>query len=660
MESNYEALVNEIKMGMNLIEGSEYKDALIAISDIASDMLKKTLGPYAHTTILDDGTFRYPTKDGWATLSRIHFGDATYQALFDFIKDISFSLVSKVGDGTTTAIVAANQFIKEMSKYGDKLTSYRQADMLKIITAMKDLIIKELTSPKYTNDIRDSVNKYNILWNIAYTSSNGNTALANIIQRIYEETDNPNIYVTIDPGRETYAQMEVGYKLDCKMLNPNIYFNTDNKTYDDKQGTLLAIFDHNVTYADHARIITVLSRIANNANKTIVIMAPYFDDVISNMVKASIDKFVREGILPSIMLVQVPFAYSLHRLYLSDFAMLTKTPTFDYGKVKLCYKLWNKAGKAPDATPEEKGIEAAEEEMFTSAEELIQSSVGIAPTISISEKYCLIQDYDTNNPDYINTLKEVAETYRTEKKNKDKSTTISDKAYADAYSRFTKLYGNMGSIHVGGDAELEKHCLKDSVDDAVLACRSAYENGYVKGLNLTTLTVIKDLIAKTEDPEEKEILQILYNVFFNTSLCVMRNKHEAGEKVWQFNNTGIKVDYKLPEKSTDEEILNLCITNNLGYNIRSESYETDSNLSVINSVSTDVEILNAVTSILSLILTSNQFLSMSKLYDKKAGRRHVLAEKAEEYNILANAFAKGLSESGIKITIDSPNGWSIK
>ena len=56
-ENRYGTLLKEIRMGMNLVDRDEFNATISAISHIAADTVKKTLGPYAHTTIIDDGNF---------------------------------------------------------------------------------------------------------------------------------------------------------------------------------------------------------------------------------------------------------------------------------------------------------------------------------------------------------------------------------------------------------------------------------------------------------------------------------------------------------------------------------------------------------------------------------------------------------------------------
>ena len=88
MTQNEQSLYDEIKSSTNIISGKEFKEILLAISQIANDMVKDTLGPYGSTTIIDDSTFTYPTKDGFTVLKGLHFNDPIYNVLYNILKQI--------------------------------------------------------------------------------------------------------------------------------------------------------------------------------------------------------------------------------------------------------------------------------------------------------------------------------------------------------------------------------------------------------------------------------------------------------------------------------------------------------------------------------------------------------------------------------------------
>jgi hypothetical protein len=87
----------------------------------------------------------------------------------------------------------------------------------------------------------------------------------------------------------------------------------------------------------------------------------------------------------------------------------------------------------------------------------------------------------------------------------------------------------------------------------------------------------------------------------------------------------------------NQSILAKCIYSKASYNLVTETIEDIDNATVINSVSTDIEILKAIVGILSLILTSNQFLSVNRSYDKRVNRDQVRQQAIKDKEDIAQA-----------------------
>ena len=85
----------------------------------------------------------------------------------------------------------------------------------------------------------------------------------------------------------------------------------------------------------------------------------------------------------------------------------------------------------------------------------------------------------------------------------------------------------------------------------------------------------------------------------------------------------------------NHEILNYAIENDYGFDLVKDNFEDMDNLTIINSVSTDIEILNAMNSILSLMLTSGQFISIHQFFDRKITNQKKIEGKKEETRELA-------------------------
>ena len=642
--------INDIKIGTNVIDGDEYKDTLEAVSEITCNIVAKTLGPYAATTVIDDGGSTYSTKDGWSVVNRLRFSDAIENILFSFIKDISFALNSKVGDGTTTAIVAANKFIKVFREWiddvrKDKANTFhgiRQADLLSTITDTANAIIEELQSEKRVKRIQNADDIYKI----AYISTNGNESISNMIKEIYEATQNPNIHVTLNTGGGTRYEIENGYKLDAVLMNPSCHFNTSEETCEFNEEAKIVIFDHNVTYVKHYKLVQSLINSVCNQEKPqpLVIMAPYYDEIFSSIMASTIRKITNAGQISPVVLVQIPASTLSQKCYLNDFAVLCETQIFDSAKLEL-YTRWNKVlsgefDEDDDTAKIFKDLKESSE--FESPEDILDCSVGKARKLIIGKNFILLEKFRKDTTMYTNTLDHITNEFEEAKRNADAKNNRMNMAFSEAHMRLIKFTGQTGTIFVGGDSELSCKCLKDAVDDAVLACRSAYEYGYIRGLNLETLSAITELKTTYQDDQLKlECLDMYYRVFEGISLDVMYNKYINDDidkddfldsEIWKWDDVKIRA----------HDAITNCINDNLEYNIVTEKYGPAGS-SVVNSVSTDIEIIRATTSMLSLLLSSNQLISVNRQFDRKKGLEDAEKKERHRYENIAEGIVSVLN-----------------
>ncbi len=633
-----------VKAGMNIVNGDEYKEAFVGVSHAAADVLKKTLGPYGHTTVIDDGINRYSTKDGWSLVQRISFGDPLYNTMYGFIKKISFSLVTRVGDGTTTAIVAADAFIREMSE-NEVFKNYRQRDLLEAMNYVKKIVIEKLYSEKYYHSITDD-KEYNAIYNIAYTSTNENEEIASMIQKIYKETMNPNIYVNVSPSKDTTMTIDRGYRFDCGPKGLSAFANNDEREFSSKNGVFIFFIDHNVTYTDHWQLLQDLIDFAISNGKQIMVFAPYFDTMVTDRIGAFTDSVVRQNKLPPMMMVQSPYSNSIQKKLFSDAAIIGNAQIFNTGCLDACLQAYTKKNRDGTDSPEPTMLRDLNPN-YNTPMDLIRSYMGFCADITASDEFVMFNAYNTENPLYKNRLLEIKNEYDQVTEETADLISATNKKLMDARLRYIRFYGIMGTINIGGSSEAEKQCLKDSVDDAVLACRSAYERGYVKGMNLATLGAIQDAIydhsIETEDiymtQLYKTILHTLFKVFKIVARAVMDNKYpdaKPDDDLWLHHTTN------------SDEIIQTAIDQNWGFNIVKDSFEKK-DLHVVNSVVADEEILNACVSILTYILTSNQLLSVNRTFDTKAQEQIVENKNRKNFRVAAEEIVKVLKENNMTL-----------
>lgn len=630
-----QSLYDEIMSCTNVISGEEYKQLFCCIAKAVSDIVSQTLGPYGSTTIIDDGSsFTYPTKDGWSCMNRLRFNDPLYNTIFGIIKQVSFNSVSTVGDGTTTAMVATSAFLEylydELIPTLKKTGKYRQATLIEKMNEVCKELTDTLLKSKNVQHI-DPDGDFSDIYKVAHIATNGNDEFSKMIQEIYQQTKNPNIRIEIDNGAPmTTYHIEKGYRFDCKPIAFNSYVNDEMGIIrkDDKPFKIIT-FDHNVTYQMHKNIITGISQYASATNMEYVLLAPYFDDIVCSIIQGHADEMRRQGRIPNVMLVQIPTSLNMHQLAITDISILSNSLVFTETLAKVYNTLFHNATvEKEEDIIKDSVMDLPQFAKYKYPQMIIEDVSGTIKSAIFEQNEGFIQDYEEyyNKDRFDALIREVTEAY--EKKKAKAIKTINgllDKDFLFTQLRYTKLMGNSGIIKVGGISDIQKRCDKDSLDDAVLACRSAFENGYVRGMCLEIIDACEDAI----DPHQNELDEVtthIYNAIlysFSTVFCtVIYNK--IGE-----------------DKATAMKIMNECLGTNSVYNLRTETFDKPGEWTVINSVQTDIEILTAMSSILTTIMTSNQFLTMNRSCDMKVSHDKALAQRVADETAIAAGKGKG-------------------
>ena len=652
-----------LRAGSNITDGDDYKNTLSAVTKIAAEYLSKTLGPYAHTTVIDDGSFRYSTKDGWSIASRLNFNDALANSLYAFIRGISFSLVSKVGDGTTTAIVAANEFIEQWMNPNITavFSQFRQKDILEALDTVKLQAIENLQSEIH---VIDPNGDFSDIFKIAYTSSNGDGDLAKMIQQIYQETGNPNIYVELGDARQTNYKIQKGYKLDCAPKMLSAWANTDAGEFKTMHGDVIGFFfNHNVTYTLHRKIINAIfqyvGRVSGERGHRVLaaIFAPYFDDTMAATIRNSDQVDISNNRMPMLMMVQTPMSNTNQQNFFDDACVINQVQIMDAAVVEGLNRLLD-----PESFTEE-SQEAFKENLQTimtvdghtpTPQEFLKTYAADIDEATFSKDFVLFEKYDTENDRYQKRLKEITEANQKAQDAAAMRTNALDRESMDANMRYVRFFGQMGLISVGGESDLERKCRKDSVDDAVLACRSAFECGYVRGMNLATLASLRKMLPHDVEPyhlpEDKQLtldqvlIILLYKSFVGVVTHIFRNAYPeindptVGEIL--IHDPYVKSEEDpagAHYRATIADFVQYAVANDRGFDAVSMGFENSDALTIVNSVDTDVEILKAIVSILGYVMTSDQMLSMAKGYDKETARQIVLADDYEKYTNIAQA-----------------------
>jgi hypothetical protein len=157
--------------------------------------------------------------------------------------------------------------------------------------------------------------------------------------------------------------------------------------------------------------------------------------------------------------------------------------------------------------------------------------------------------------------------------------------------RLRCLEANMVEYLIGGITVSDRDAVRDLVEDAVKNCASAAENGVGYAANF------EGLLAATEAKKD--------NIYFDIDYSISEIIELA------YRNAAIDL-YKsvVPEKKA-EEYLEASLQNKRPFNVVDISRRIDSENpgdDVLTSINTDVEILNAISKIVTIMVTANQAL----------------------------------------------------
>jgi len=189
----------------------------------------------------------------------------------------------------------------------------------------------------------------------------------------------------------------------------------------------------------------------------------------------------------------------------------------------------------------------------------------------------------------------------------------------DLQRRIASLKSSMAIIYVGGNSEAERETRRFLIEDAVYACQSAIKSGYVVGGNLVLPRILSDIniyheiVMKLENSLKylnnkegnpnfvqnfvSDLLAYIDNAFKHSFSTVLKNGHINDKEI--------------------DLILFKCIKSNCFYNLKLREYESNNMTTVINSAETDIEIIKATFSIIGLLATSNQFISVNTMLESR-------------------------------------------
>jgi chaperonin GroEL (HSP60 family) len=179
--------------------------------------------------------------------------------------------------------------------------------------------------------------------------------------------------------------------------------------------------------------------------------------------------------------------------------------------------------------------------------------------------------------------------------------------------RIANLSNSMVNIRVGGSSDIERTSRLHLFEDATYACQSAIQYGYVPGGNLMSVKVLNDPKVLNSMKKKLKKLNIFKSNIVDTEVIddLINSVRDAFLNVYRL----VLSNSNLSEDSING-IIDTCNKENKIFNVKTFKYESMGKTKIINSAETDIQIIKSCFSIIGLICTSNQFITVDDGYNE--------------------------------------------
>ena len=469
-------------MAKEIRNGIEAREALLKGVNALADTVKITLGPKGRNVVLDK-KFGSPliTNDGVTIAKEIELDDPFENMGARLVAEVATKTNDLAGDGTTTATLLAQAFIRE----GMKVVAAGANPMIikKGITRAVDEAVKALVaSSKNVNGSADIAR--------VGTVSSGDEVIGKLIADAMEKVTSDGV-ITVEESKtaETYCEVVEGMQFDRGYITPYMVTDTDKMeaVIDD---AYILITDKKISNIQE--LLPLLEQIVQ-AGKKLVIIA---EDVEAEALSTLIVNKIRGTF--SCVAVKAPGFGDRRKEMLQDIAILT-------------------------------GGQVVSSELGIELKDATVDMLGRARQFKATKENSIIVDGAGDAAEIKSRIAQIKAAIEV---------TTSDFDREKLQERLAKLAGGVAVIKVGAATETEMKEKKLRIEDALNSTRAAVEEGIVAGGGTALADVIPDvakLLELTEGDEktgvqivvralEEPVRQIAENAGFEGSVVIEKVK----------------------------------------------------------------------------------------------------------------------------------------
>ena len=603
---------NEIKLVTNVVSEKQLRKAQLRALKLFSDTVAQTYGPMGGYAAYSIGDPENPkniihnyTKDGFTVHKHIECDKPIESLIKDEIRTICTQVIKNIGDGTTSAIMLSYNIFEGLLRISESSKAIPKRQVIKTFQKIIDLVIKRIESNGHEATLDD-------IYNIALTSLNGQEEYAETIKKVYEEYGmDVFIDVGISNDENTIVKSYSGMTYDTGYISP-CFINMDDNTCTlpnadvfvfespidtpDMIGILQMIIAKNIE--EPAQEFTKARRAGKEAKIMpipTVIICPHISRDANSYLDSLINTFSSVPRLNRFPLCIVS-GITNYNDYLLDIMSMTGA--------RFIKKYIDPETKEKD---KEIGLAPTEKTIHKFAGKAEKVVIDALSTRIINPKnmYDENHEYSEFFNNYIDQLKDLLHKYE--------ETRVELVKIGQLKRRINILQGNMVDLYVGGVGIADRDSLKDSIEDAVLNCRSAAKDGVGYGANYEGLRVLNQMSVELDNKykqykeRENELNEEEKNMFYDIIVdrimtTVLTNSYIS--LVTQLylpycdGNTKRAIELVITSLAAKDEKLHMP------FNIVTEQYDGK----VLTSIKTEPSMLHAISRIISLLLNTNQFL----------------------------------------------------
>ena len=476
-------------MAKEILYGIEARNALSRGVDKLADTVKITLGPKGRNVVLDK-KYGSPliTNDGVTIAKEIELEDEAENMGAQLVKEVATKTNDAAGDGTTTATLLAQAFVREGMKNvtaGANPMVVRKG-MKKAVDAAVEALV---ANSKKVNGSADIAR--------VGTISAGDEVIGQLIADAMEKVTADGV-ITIEESKsaDTYSEVVEGMQFDRGYLSPYMATDMDKMetVYDD---ALLLITDKKISNIQE--ILPLLEQIVQAGRKLLIIAEDVEGEALTTLVLNKL-----RGVFNCVA-VKAPGFGDRRKEMLQDIAILT-------------------------------GGQVVSSEVGLELKDTTLDMLGHARQIKVNKEHTIIVGGAGNSADIKARVAQIRNAI---------VETSSDFDREKLQERLAKLAGGVAVIKVGAATEAEMKEKKLRIEDALNATKAAVEEGIVAGGGTAYLNVIPTVakLVDAVDGDEKTGVKIVLKALEEPVRQIATNAGYDGGVVVDKILTSEKVGY---------------------------------------------------------------------------------------------------------------------